>query len=87
MFHFDYSWDLYSDKLILDEELNTDRLGWENGDYFRLVEVNGKKMLLKVGDIEKFLIQGANKNEQISRMVGWFRSPDKKVFRKAAVMA
>lgn len=59
MLHFDYSWDLYSDKIILDEELNIDKLGWKGGDYFRLVNVNGKAMLVKVDPLVKFLRDGA----------------------------
>lgn len=59
MLHFDYSWDLYPDKIVLDEELNIDRLGWKGGDYFRLVNVNGKAMLVKVDPLVKFLRDGA----------------------------
>ncbi len=58
MLHFDYSWDLYNDKIILDEELNIDRLGWQAGDYFKLVNHNGKAMLVKVDPLVKFLKEG-----------------------------
>lgn len=61
MLHLDYSWDLYPDRIILDEELNIDRLGWKGGDYFRLVNVNGKAMLVKVDPLEKFLRDGESK--------------------------
>lgn len=62
MLHFDYSWDLHPDRIILDEELNTDRLGWKGGDYFKFVNVNGRQMLIKVDDLEKFISEGiANK--------------------------
>ena len=54
MLHFDYSWDLYPDRIVLDEELNIDKLGWKGGDYFRLVNVNGKAMLVKVDPVEAF---------------------------------
>lgn len=79
MLHIDYSWDLYPDRIILDEELNTDKLGWKGGDFFRLINVNGKQMLVKVSDIEKFLLDGATKNEQISGMVGQSGSSDTEV--------
>lgn len=59
MLHFDYSWDLYPDRIVLDEELNIDKLGWKGGDYFRLVNVNGKAMLVKVDPLVKFLRDGA----------------------------
>lgn len=59
MLHVDYTWDLYPDKIILDEELNIDKLGWRGGDYFKLINVNGKAMLVKVDDLEKFIVNGA----------------------------
>lgn len=62
MLHFDYSWDLHPDRIILDEELNIDRLGWQAGDYFKVVNINGRAMLLKVDPLVKFLKDGtANK--------------------------
>jgi hypothetical protein len=60
MLHFDYSWDLNPDRIILDEELNTDRLGWRAGDYFKFVNVNGRQMLIKVDDLEKFITDGVS---------------------------
>ena len=48
MLHFDYQWDLYPDRILLDEELNTDKLGWRAGDIFKFVNVNGRQMLVKV---------------------------------------
>jgi hypothetical protein len=61
--HFDYQWDLHPDKIILDEELNTDRLGWRAGDYFVFKNINGKQMLIKVDPVVKFLKDGAARNE------------------------
>jgi hypothetical protein len=60
MLHFDYQWDLHPDKIILDEELNIDRLGWRGGDYFRLTNVNGRAMLVKVDPVVKFIKDGDN---------------------------
>lgn len=54
MFYLDYAWDLYSDRIILDAELKTDRLGWEEGDHFKLIKVNGRNQLVKVDPIELF---------------------------------
>jgi hypothetical protein len=59
MLYFDYTWDLHKDRIILDQELNTDKLGWKNGDYFKFVNINGRQMLVKVDVLEKFLIDGA----------------------------
>ena len=61
MLHFDYSWDLHPDRIILDEELNTDRLGWQAGDYFKLVNIDGRAMLIKVDPLVKFLKDGKSK--------------------------
>lgn len=54
MLHFDYQWDLHPDKIILDEELNTDRLGWRGGDVFKFINVNGRQMLVKLDPVEQF---------------------------------
>jgi hypothetical protein len=55
MLHFDYDWELYPNYLKLDNELNIDRLGWKEGDVFRLtVTENGTRLLKKVDPIEKF---------------------------------
>jgi hypothetical protein len=61
MLHYDYTWDLSSKGIILDEELNTDKLGWRGGDYFKFVNVNGRAMLVKVDALEKFIVDGAKK--------------------------
>jgi len=63
--HYDYDWDLSPNGIILDSELNTDRLGWKGGDYFKFVNVDGRQMLVKVDDLEKFIIKGATEREQI----------------------
>ena len=60
MLYLDYSWDCSSKGIILDEEFNSDKLGWKGGDYFKFVNVNGRQMLIKVEeDLEKFIIKGA----------------------------
>ncbi len=63
MKHFDYDWDLYPDRIILDQELNIDRLGWKGGDYFKLVNIDGKAQLIKVEELEKFIVKGATECE------------------------
>jgi hypothetical protein len=54
MLHFDYEWDLHPDRIILDSELNTDKLGWKGGDMFKFINVNGRQMLVKVDPVEQF---------------------------------
>lgn len=64
MLYVDYQWDCSSNGIILDEEFNSDKLGWKGGDYFQLININGRQILRKVGDLEKFIINGAQQNEQ-----------------------
>jgi hypothetical protein len=60
MKYYDYTWDLEPHRILLDEELNVDALGWRGGDYFQVKNVEGRVMLVKVDPIVKFLIDGAN---------------------------
>ena len=60
MKYYDYEWDLEPHRILLDEELNVDALGWRGGDYFQVKNVEGRVMLVKVDPIVKFLIDGAN---------------------------
>jgi hypothetical protein len=64
MLYVDYTWDLEPNRILLDEELNVDKLGWRSGDYFRVTNINGRIVLIKVDTLEKFLIDGEN-NEKI----------------------
>jgi hypothetical protein len=58
MKYFDYDWDLEPNRILFDPELNIDKLGWKNGDYFRVVNINGRAMLIKVDALEKFIKEG-----------------------------
>ncbi len=55
MLYVDYSWDCSPNGIILDEEFNTDRLGWKGGDCFKLVNVNGRCFLRKLDPVEQFI--------------------------------
>lgn len=59
MLYIDYTWDLEPNRIKFDTELNIDKLGWKNGDYFQVTNVNGQAQLIKVDAIEKFLLDGA----------------------------
>lgn len=54
MKYYDYDWDLYPNMIILDQELNIDKLGWHAGDHFQLKNVNGKVMLVKLDPVVAF---------------------------------
>ena len=55
MLYFDYTWDIDPTGILFDEELDIEKLGWEVGDVFRLVEVEGRTKLVKVHPLEKFV--------------------------------
>ena len=58
MLYIDYNWDLSPETMIPDPELNTDQLEWKQGDYWKVVERNGKKFLRKVDKLEQFVVAG-----------------------------
>jgi hypothetical protein len=58
MKYYDYDWDLEPHRIILDAELNVDKLGWQAGDYFQVKNVNGRAMLVKIDPLAKFLKDG-----------------------------
>jgi hypothetical protein len=64
MRYFDYDWDLEPQCIKLDPELNIDKLGWKGGDCFKITNVNGCAMLVKVDPLEQFLRDGVV-NEKI----------------------
>jgi hypothetical protein len=54
MLHFDYHWDLNPWGIKFDEELNIDKLGWRHGDCFKITNINGQAMLVKLDPVEQF---------------------------------
>jgi hypothetical protein len=62
MRHYDYEWDLEPEYIKFDQELDIDKLGWKHGDYFKVTNINGRAMLVKVDALEMFL-QGKKVNE------------------------
>jgi hypothetical protein len=58
MKYFDYDWDLEPNRILFDPELDIDKLGWKGGDYFKVTNVNGRAMLVKVDALEKFIKDG-----------------------------
>jgi anaerobic selenocysteine-containing dehydrogenase len=60
MKYYDYDWDLEPNRIVLDAELDIDKLGWRSGDYFQVKNVNGRAMLVKVDPLEKFLRDGVS---------------------------
>lgn len=54
MLHLDYDWDLNPWGIKFDAELNIDKLGWKHGDCFKITNVNGQAMLVKMEAVEQF---------------------------------
>jgi hypothetical protein len=55
MRHYDYEWDLEPEYIKFDPELNIDKLGWRAGDCFKITNVNGSAMLVKLNPVEQFV--------------------------------
>jgi len=63
MLYLDFNWDVSSRGIILDEEFNSDKLGWKHGDLFRFVNINGRQILQKMDPLETF-VRGHKANVQ-----------------------
>ena len=55
MKYIDYDWDLHKDRIVLDRELNIDKLEWRAGDLFQVSNVDGRVELVKVDPVVKFV--------------------------------
>ena len=55
MRYFDYEWDLSPNGIKFDQELDIDKLGWKGGDCFKITNVNGRAMLVKMDPVEQFV--------------------------------
>ena len=60
MKYIDYDWDVSPERIILDNELDIDKLGWRAGDCFVIQNVNGRAMLRKLDPLVQFLKYGNN---------------------------
>jgi hypothetical protein len=68
MKYYDYDWDLSPKRIILDSQLDVDALGWRGGDYFKVINENGRVQLVKLDPLEKFLEEG-RRNAKVERVV------------------
>jgi len=64
MLYVDYTWDLEPNRILLDQELDLDKLGWQGGDYFQVKNVDGRAMLVKIDPLVKFLKDGENNEKE-----------------------
>lgn len=51
----DFDWEMDAMGIRLDTDLDVQKLGWKENDYFKLIRVDDKLQLVKVENIEKFL--------------------------------
>ena len=65
MKYYDYEWDISEQGIILDQELDIDNLGWKHGDCFKVTNINGRAMLVKLEAVEQF-IKGHKVNGRVS---------------------
>jgi hypothetical protein len=56
--YIDYDWDVSPERIVLDRELNIDKLGWKAGDCFIVQNINGRAMLRRLDPLEKFIKEG-----------------------------
>jgi hypothetical protein len=52
-------------RILLDEEIDIDKLGWKGGDYFKVTNVDGRAMLVKVDSLVKFIKDGENRKNNL----------------------
>jgi hypothetical protein len=55
MRYFDYEWDIEPGYIKFDPEINIDKLGWKAGDCFKITNINGRAMLIKLDPVEQFV--------------------------------
>lgn len=53
-----YIWDIDDSGIHLDNKFELEKLGWKPGDYFKLVTTEKGMKLVKIDDLEKFIIKG-----------------------------
>ena len=51
----DYDWEMDAMGIRLDTDLDVQKLGWKEGDYFKLIKVSDQLQLVKVEEVEKFM--------------------------------
>lgn len=60
MLYIDYNWDLTPTSMIPDAELNTEKLNWKTGDFWKVVDLNeNRKALVKVDSLTAMVTEEA----------------------------
>jgi hypothetical protein len=53
--YIDFDWEMDALGIRLDTDLDVEKLGWKENDYFKLIKVEDKLQLVKVEEVEKFI--------------------------------
>jgi hypothetical protein len=53
--YIDFDWEMNTQGIKLDNEIDIKKLGWQENDYFKLVKVDDKLQLVKIDEVEKFI--------------------------------
>jgi hypothetical protein len=53
--YIDFDWEMDAMGIRLDTDLDVQKLGWKENDYFKLIRVDGRLQLVKVDEVEKFI--------------------------------
>lgn len=53
--YVDFDWEMDAMGIRLDTDLDVEKLGWKENDYFKLIKVNDRLELVKVDEVEKFI--------------------------------
>ena len=59
MKYLDFDWEMDAMGIRLDTDLDVQKLGWKEGDHFKLIKVDGNLQLVKIDPLEKF-VRGYN---------------------------
>ncbi len=53
--YIDFDWEMDAMGIRLDTDLDVQKLGWKENDYFKLIRVDDRLQLVKVDEVEKFI--------------------------------
>lgn len=55
MKYIDFDWEMNNWGIRLDNDIDVQKLGWQENDYFKLVKVDDSIHLVKLEEIERFM--------------------------------
>ena len=53
--YIDFDWEMDAMGIRLDTDLDIQKLGWKENDYFKLIKVDDHLQLVKIDPLEKFV--------------------------------